>query len=144
MKTLRLLSSESGKNGLSGRGSAAMPIIACLEKCKGGNDILQLLVRLSDIIGQMDLEDIPMAVKKLSEIFVNEQETAVRTKILWIFAELGELANDPVEKTRIVNETTNLLKNEESHRVKSQGLATLLKLGDYNRYNFVERKFDIS
>lgn len=110
-----------------------MPIIACLEKCKGGNDTLQLLVRLSDIIGQMDLEDIPKAVKKLSEIFAHEQEAAVRTKILWIFAELGELTNDPVEKTKIVNETTNLLKNEESHRVKSQGLATLLKLGDYNR-----------
>ena len=82
----------------------------------------------------MAVEDIPTAVKKLSERFAVEQEAAVRAKILWVFAELGELTYDPVEKTKIVNETANLLKDEDSHRAKSQGLATLLKLGDYNRY----------
>lgn len=78
-------------------------------------------------------EDVPTAVKKLVERFTIEQEAAVRTKILWVFAELGEVTFDPVEKVRIINETGNLLKNEESHRVKSQGLATLLKLGGFNR-----------
>lgn len=51
-----------------------------------------------------------------------------------MFAELGEVTPDTAEKANIVNETAELLKNEESHRVKSQGLATLLKLGEYQRY----------
>ncbi|XP_031778632.1 integrator complex subunit 4 [Nasonia vitripennis] len=132
LKTLRLPASAS-KNGSSNKGSSALAYCECLEKCKGGNDALQLLVRISDTLGQMAIEDIPTAVKKLSERFAIEQEAAVRAKILWIFAELGELTYDPLEKTRIVNETANLLKEEKSHRVKSQGLATLLKLGDYNK-----------
>ncbi|KAJ8680914.1 hypothetical protein QAD02_016701 [Eretmocerus hayati] len=133
LKTLRLLSSGSGKNGSSNKGSSALAYVECLEKCKSGNDALQLLVRISDTIGQMSSEDIPNVVKKLSERFAIEQEAAVRAKIFSVLAELGELTIDPVEKARIVNDTANLLKNEESHRVKSQGLATLLKLGDSNR-----------
>lgn len=110
-----------------------MAYIECLEKCKCGNDALQLLVRISDTIAYISPEDVPSVVKKLSERFTIETEAAVRAKILWIFAELGEVTNDSVEKTRIVAETAELLQNEESHRVKSQGLATLLKLGDYHR-----------
>lgn len=67
------------------------------------------------------------------ERFVVENEAIVRAKIFWVLAELGEVAPDITEKAKIVNETIELLKNEESHRVKSQGLATLLKLGDYQR-----------
>lgn len=110
-----------------------MGYIECLDKCKGGNDALQLLVRISDTVSQMLPEDVPIAIKKLGERFLIEQEAAVRAKIFWIFAELGEVTFESLEKTRIVNETARLLKDEESHRVKSQGLATLLKLGDYNR-----------
>lgn len=73
-------------------------------------------------------------MKKLTERFVVENEAAVRAKILWVFAELGEVTPDTMEKAKIVNEMGELLKNEESHRVKSQGLATILKLGDYHRY----------
>ncbi|XP_043476847.1 integrator complex subunit 4 [Leptopilina heterotoma] len=133
LKTLRLSLSGSSRNGSSVNGSSVLVYIECLEKCKGGNDALQLLVRISDILSQMISDDVPTAVKKLVERFTIEQEAAVRTKILWVFAELGEVTNDPAEKARIINETANLLKNEESHRVKSQGLATLLKLGSFNQ-----------
>lgn len=113
--------------------SSASAFIECLEKCKGGNDALQLLVRISDTLPHMSAEDVPNAVKKLIERYLIEQEAAVRTKIFWVLAELGENTPDKAEKTRIVNETINLLKNEKSHRTKSQGLATLLKLGDHNK-----------
>lgn len=129
---MRLISNSGSKNGTEG--SSALAYIECLEKCKCGNDALQLLVRISDTIAYISSEDVPSVVKKLSERFTIETEAAVRAKILWIFAELGEVTNDSLEKTRIVTETAELLKNEESHRVKSQGLATLLKLGDYHRY----------
>ncbi|XP_043515700.1 integrator complex subunit 4 [Frieseomelitta varia] len=131
LRTLRLISNSGSKNGIEG--SSALAYIECLEKCKCGNDALQLLVRISDTIAYISPEDVPSVVKKLSERFTIETEAAVRAKILWIFAELGEVTNDSIEKTKIVNETAELLKNEESHRVKSQGLATLLKLGDYHR-----------
>ncbi|XP_072743656.1 integrator complex subunit 4 [Anoplolepis gracilipes] len=131
LKTLRLLSTSGTKN--STEGSSALAYIECLEKCKSGNDALQLLVRISDSIAYIAPEDVPIAVKKLTERFVVENEAAVRAKIFWVFAELGEVTPDIIEKAKIVNETAELLKNEESHRVKSQGLATLLKLGDYQR-----------
>lgn len=131
LKTLRLLSTTGGKN--ASEGSSALAYIECLEKCKSGNDALQLLVRISDSIAYIAPEDVPIAVKKLTERFVVESEAAVRAKIFWVFAELGEVTPDIVEKAKIVNETAELLRNEESHRVKSQGLATLLKLGDYQK-----------
>ncbi|KAG5308748.1 INT4 protein, partial [Acromyrmex insinuator] len=131
LKTLRLLSTSGSKNGTDS--SSALAYIECLEKCKSGNDALQLLVRISDAIAYIAPEDVPIAVKKLAERFVVENEIAVRAKIFWVFAELGEVTPDTLEKAKIVNETAELLRNEESHRVKSQGLATLLKLGDYQR-----------
>ncbi|KAF7387888.1 hypothetical protein HZH66_010655 [Vespula vulgaris] len=131
LRTLRLSATGSSKN--DGEGSSTLAYIECLEKCKGGNDALQLLVRISDTVSCISSEDVPIAIKKLSERFGIETEAAVRAKILWIFGELGEVTFDVAEKARIVNETAELLKHEESHRVKSQGLATLLKLGDYHR-----------
>lgn len=92
-----------------------------------------MLVRISDAIAYIAPEDVPIAIKKLAERFAVESEVAVRAKIFWVFAELGEVTPDTLEKAKIVNETAELLRNEESHRVKSQGLATLLKLGDYQR-----------
>ncbi|XP_011866099.1 PREDICTED: integrator complex subunit 4 [Vollenhovia emeryi] len=131
LKTLRLLSTSGSKNGTDS--SSALAYIECLEKCKSGNDALQLLVRISDAIAYIAPEDVPVAVKKLAERFAVEREVAVRAKIFWVFAELGEVTPDTLEKAKIVNETAELLRNEKSHRVKSQGLATLLKLGDYQR-----------
>ncbi|KAL0133799.1 hypothetical protein PUN28_001044 [Cardiocondyla obscurior] len=131
LKTLRLLSTSGSKNGTDS--SSALAYIECLEKCKSGNDALQLLVRISDAIAYIAPEDVPIAVKKLAERFAVEKEVAVRAKIFWVFAELGEVTPDTLEKAKIINETAELLRNEESHRVKSQGLATLLKLGDYQR-----------
>ena len=135
LKTLRLLSTSGSKNGTDS--SSALAYIECLEKCKSGNDALQLLVRISDAIAYIAPEDVPIAIKKLAERFVVENEIAVRAKIFWVFAELGEVTPDTLEKAKIVNETAELLRNEESHRVKSQGLATLLKLGDYQRCTYI-------
>lgn len=123
------------RNGASTDGSSALAFIECLEKCKGGNDSLQLLVRISDTLARMSQDDVPAAVTKLVDRFSIESEAAVRAKILWVLAELGEVTEDTTEKSRIVDETAKLLRTEESHRVKSQGLATLLKLGDHHRYD---------
>ncbi|CAG5095108.1 Similar to INTS4: Integrator complex subunit 4 (Homo sapiens) [Cotesia congregata] len=131
LRTLRLQSTSSTKNGSDG--CSALAYVECLEKCKGGNDALQLLVRISDTLSRMSSEDVPLTVTKLIERFGIETEAAVRAKILWVLAELGEVTTQSSEKVRIIEETSRLLKNEESHRVISQGLSTLLKLGDYHR-----------
>ncbi|XP_046739283.1 integrator complex subunit 4 [Diprion similis] len=134
IRTLRRSTSVSNKNsGASGDSSSALAYIELLDKCKAGNDALQLLLRISDSLAQVQSEDVSLAAKRLAERFANEPEAAVRAKILWVLAELGGVAEDPVDKADIVEETANLLKNEESHRVKSQGLATLLKLGSFHR-----------
>lgn len=129
------MSTSGSKNGTDS--SSALAYIECLEKCKSGNDALQLLVRISDAIAYIAPEDVPIAIKKLAERFAVENEAAVRAKIFWVFAELGEVTPDTLEKAKIVNETAELLRNEESHKVKSQGLATLLKLGDYQRCTYL-------
>ncbi|KAH0944626.1 hypothetical protein HN011_000325 [Eciton burchellii] len=131
LKTLRLSSTTGVKTCTES--SSALAYIECLEKCKNGNDALQFLVRISDAIAYIASEDVPIAVKKLAERFVIENDATIRAKIFLVFAELGEITPDVMEKSKIMNETAELLRNEESHRVKSQGLATLLKLGDYHR-----------
>ncbi|XP_012253006.2 integrator complex subunit 4 [Athalia rosae] len=134
IRTLRLSTSTNNKNGTAGSdSSSALAYIELLDKCKAGNDALQLLLRISDSLPQLQAEHVPIAAKRLAERFTNETEASVRAKILWLFAELGEVAEDAAEKANIIEETVNLLKNEESHRVKSQGLATLLKLGDFHK-----------
>lgn len=139
IRSLRLSSSAGSKSGAtsgatSGDSSSVLVYIELLDKCKAGNDALQLLLRISDSLAQVQSEDIPTAVKRLVERFANEPEAAVRAKILWVLAELGEIVDDAGEKAHIVEETSNLLKTEDSHRVKSQGLATMLKLGNFHRY----------
>lgn len=94
---------------------------------------MQLLVRISDTLSRMASEDVPLTVTKLIERYGIESEAAVRAKILWVLAELGEVTIQSTEKIRIIDETSRLLRKEDSHRVKSQGLSTLLKLGDYHR-----------
>ncbi|XP_034934524.1 integrator complex subunit 4 [Chelonus insularis] len=137
LRTLRLTSGGSAssigttKNG--SEGNSTLAYLECLEKSKGGNDALQYLVRISDILCRVTPDDVPIAVTKLIEKFGVESEAAVRAKILWVLAELGEVTPHSSEKVRIIDETARLLRTEESHRVKSQGLSTLLKLGDYNR-----------
>lgn len=131
LKTLRLPS--SAKNGSGTDGSSALAYVEVLEKCKGGNDALQLLVRLSDTLSRMSSDDVPLTVTKLIERFSLETEAAVRGKILWVLAELGEVTIEVSEKIRIIDETARLLTKEESHRVKSQGLSTLLKLGEHHQ-----------
>lgn len=105
LRTLRLISNSGSKNGTEG--SSALAYIECLEKCKCGNDALQLLVRISDTIAYISSEDVPSVVKKLSERFTIETEAAVRAKILWIFAELGEVTNDSLEKQELLMKQLN-------------------------------------
>ena len=133
-RLLRYPSTGVSRNGTSSEGSSALAFIDCLDKCKGGNDTLQLLVRISDTLCRVAQAEVPAAVTKLVERYAVETEAAVRTKILWVIAELGEGTNDTDEKLRIIEETAKLLRIDDSHRVKSQGLSTLLKLGGHHRY----------
>ncbi|XP_014223343.1 integrator complex subunit 4 [Trichogramma pretiosum] len=133
IKLTKLISSIDGKNENLYGANSAMAYIECLEHSKSGNEAMNYLIRISDTLGKIKLEDIPTAVKKLTGRFQIELEAAVRAKILSVFAELGELTNNILDKTTIITETVNLIKNEKAHRVKCQGLATLYTLGDHNR-----------
>lgn len=108
-------------------GSSAAAFVGLLEKCKSSDEALQLLLRISDCL-QFQESDVEEAIKKLSEHFQSEEESVVRVKILWLFCDIG-LECPGANLTNLIDETTHLIKNETSHKVIAQGIATLLKLG---------------
>ena len=66
-------------------------------------------------------------MKKLSDHFKNEPESAVRVKILSLLSDVGHLLGADV--VAIIDEAILLLKNDHSHKVIAQGMNTVLKLG---------------
>ncbi|CAD0195362.1 unnamed protein product [Chrysodeixis includens] len=109
-------------------GSSAAAFVGLLEKCKSSDEALQLLLRISDCL-QFQESDVEEAIKKLSEHFQSEEESVVRVKILWLFCDIG-LECPGANLSNLIDETTHLIKNETSHKVIAQGIATLLKLGN--------------
>ncbi|XP_038209325.1 integrator complex subunit 4 [Zerene cesonia] len=109
-------------------GSSAAAFVGLLEKCKSSDEALQLLLRISDCL-QFQESDVEEAIKKLSEHFQSEEESVVRVKILWLFCDIG-LECPGANLNHLIEETTHLIKNETSHKVIAQGIATLLKLGN--------------
>ncbi|XP_013167194.1 PREDICTED: integrator complex subunit 4 [Papilio xuthus] len=108
-------------------GSSAAAFVGLLEKCKSSEEALQLLLRISDCL-QFQESDVEEAIKKLSEHFQSEGESVVRVKILWLFCDIG-LECPGANLNNLIDETIHLIKNETSHKVIAQGIATLLKLG---------------
>ncbi|XP_045542049.1 integrator complex subunit 4 [Papilio machaon] len=108
-------------------GSSAAAFVGLLEKCKSSEEALQLLLRISDCL-QFQESDVEEAIKKLSEHFQSEEESVVRVKILWLFCDIG-LECPGANLNSLIEETIHLIKNETSHKVIAQGVATLLKLG---------------
>lgn len=86
-----------------------------MEKCKSSDDALQLLLRISDCL-QFQESDVDEAIKKLSEHFLSEEESAVRVKILWLFSDIG-LECPGAKLNHLIEETIRLLKKETSHKV---------------------------
>lgn len=110
----------------TGTGNSSLALISCLEGCKTSSEALRTLLRVSDTF-EFEPSDIPEAVKKLSDHFKNEAESAVRVKILSLLSDIGHLPS--AEVVSIIDETILLLKNDHSHKVIAQGMNTILKLG---------------
>ncbi|XP_050666118.1 integrator complex subunit 4 [Leptidea sinapis] len=108
-------------------GSSAAAFVGLLEKCKSSDEALQLLLRISDCL-QFQESDVEEAIKKLSEHFQSEEESVVRVKILWLYCDIG-LECPGANLNNLIEETIHLIKNETSHKVIAQGIATLIKLG---------------
>lgn len=109
-----------------GSGQTSISIINQLESSQSSNEALKILLQVSDGF-ELESSEMPEAVKKLSEHFKIESESAVRVKILSLLSDIGHENNaDPVS---IIDETISLLKNDHSHKVVAQGMNTILKLG---------------
>lgn len=87
---------------------------------------MRTLLRVSDSF-EFETADLLEAVKKLSDHFKNEPESAVRVKILSLLSDIGHESGADV--ITIIDETIGLLKNDFSHKVIAQGMNTILKLG---------------
>lgn len=107
-------------------GSSAIAFVNLLEKCKNSNEALQALLRISDCL-EFESSHIPEAIRKLSDYYKIEAESAVRVKILSLFADIG--CEQGADVTAIIEETILLLKSESSHKVIAQGISTIQKLG---------------
>lgn len=55
-----------------------------LENSTNSNESLQILTQISDTLGNIPLEDMLDLIRKLSEHFKREKESAVRVKVLHI------------------------------------------------------------
>ncbi|GLH06977.1 Integrator complex subunit 4 [Gryllus bimaculatus] len=119
LKKLRLVK----KVVTSGSASA---YVGLLEKSKSSNDALQILLRISDSM-KFQEEELTDAIRKLSDHFQQESESAVRAKILCLFGDMGREAS--VDLQVIIDEIVQLLKKETSHKVLAQGISALLRLG---------------
>lgn len=84
------------------------------------------MLRVSDSF-ELENSELQDAVKKLSDHFKSEPETAVRVKILSLLCDIGHEAGADV--VSIIEETVTLLRNDYSHKVITQGVNTILKLG---------------
>ncbi|XP_049803533.1 integrator complex subunit 4 [Schistocerca nitens] len=107
-------------------GSSAAAYVGLLEKSKTSNDALQILLRISDS-QKFQEKDLPDTIKKLAEHFQREQESVVRAKVLSLLGDIGKESGADVQV--IIEEVMQAMKNEESHKVISQGISSLLKLG---------------
>ncbi|KAK4880692.1 hypothetical protein RN001_008838 [Aquatica leii] len=103
-----------------------LALINCLQNCKNSNEALQTLLHLLDTF-EFDSSDTLEAIKKLSDHFKSEPESAVRVKILSLLSDIGQSQKTEIQV--IIDETLALLKNERSHKVIAQGISTFLKLG---------------
>ncbi|KAJ8933175.1 hypothetical protein NQ318_006469 [Aromia moschata] len=107
-------------------GSSVLALLNLLEECKNSSEALKILLQISDSF-EIDQTDLSECVKKLSDHFKNESESAVRVKILSLLSDIGHVNNADV--ITIIDETISLLKNDKSHKVIAQGMNTILKLG---------------
>lgn len=115
-----------------------------MENCTSSNDALQVLIQISDSISTFIDEDTLMdSIRKLSDHYKRENESAVRVKVL---ALISEFANDStqnsnsnnsgsssassnIDYTALIEEIIILLRNELSPKVISQGLYNIYKIG---------------
>uniref|UniRef100_A0A1B0D7Z6 Integrator complex subunit 4 n=1 Tax=Phlebotomus papatasi TaxID=29031 RepID=A0A1B0D7Z6_PHLPP len=97
-----------------------------LESASSSNDALQILIKISDAL-QFEEPEMTEAVRKLSEHYKREQESAVRVKILALFGDFA--AETCYDGTLLADEVLGLLKSETSPKVICQGLHSLHKIG---------------
>ncbi|XP_065337471.1 integrator complex subunit 4 [Cloeon dipterum] len=131
-KRIRFLKrSQSGCSSASINGYANL-----LDKSRASNDsyhVMTLLLRISDALADQDentvhqQDDLNESVRRLAEHFTTENESTIRAKILSIMGSIGCLPGQ--EPQNVMDEIVGLLKQEESHKVITQGLDSLLKLG---------------
>ncbi|XP_050295660.1 integrator complex subunit 4 [Anthonomus grandis grandis] len=114
------------KKPLVGISDSLAKAVNLLEECTTSNEVVKLLLSVSDKLA-LDPADVPDVIKKLSDHFKIEAESAARVKILMLLSDIGQ--EQPSEAANIIEETIILIKNDHSHKVICQGMKTILKLG---------------
>lgn len=69
------------KRSTSNAGPSTQVLSSLLENSTNSNESLQILTQISDTLGNIPLEDMLDLIRKLSEHFKREKESAVRVKV---------------------------------------------------------------
>lgn len=101
---------------------------ALLEAAATSNDALQILLEISGNLQYSSDDDLHEPIQKIMEHFHNEQESAVRVKILALMAEFA-IETCTVDATAQIENIKTLLNSEQSSKVISQGLHSFYKIG---------------
>ena len=102
VKRLRLV-----KRALTG--SSIAGYAGLLDKSRNSNDALSLLLRIADALADdgegssPQQEDLNDTLRRLSEHYGNEKESAVRAKILSLYGDIGSLPGQDVQVHNIIH-----------------------------------------
>lgn len=96
-------------------GPTIQTLTTLLDNAANSNAALQILIKVSDHLTNNFCEDLTEPIKKLSDHFKKEQESAVRVKVLSLFADFA--VDSLADGTILVDVVVLLLKNEKSPRV---------------------------
>lgn len=115
----------------SSAGPSIQSLTNLLETATSSNCALQILIQISDSFANSQTDELQEVIRKLSNHFKNEKESAVRVKVLSIFS---EFATEPsFDVTILIDEIAQLMKTEQSSKVISQGLHSFYKIGEHQQ-----------
>lgn len=107
-------------------------ILASLEVAAATNnskELLEVLVKICDDLNLDEaLPELYDCIRKLIEIFRQEQESTIRAKILSLFADFADVKAGDILNV-LIDEIISVLKSEKSAKVISQGLYSLYRIG---------------
>lgn len=131
-KRIRLHTSNADENNIQYNLLQKNIIFLKNSATKGNKTLLDALVKVADelVVEDCSQNDIGKAISHLIELFRQERngDTMIRVMILGILTDLSKVNINEISIT-LIDEIVSVLKNENSNKVITKGLHSLLRIG---------------